>query len=300
MDLSIPDQRNSDPRYRSLLERTEKRKEERERKIRRRSLLIWEIQEQVMDKFLLENYSNDLELNIQNVSVSETSEPPSDLILPLLRYQKEWLAWSLKQEKSLIKGGILADEMGMGKTVQAIALVLAQRELQKPTSDSSLLSSSPSTSQKLPVVKGTLVVCPVVGAMQWFREIERCTAKGSNKTLVYHGANREKCTHKLAEYDFVITTYSTIETDYRPKKSKKNDKNSKPRVEMLDQKTASTDKLRNDGSIDNSVNVGEDVYRRKSVMHSVKWNRIILDEASDTFTDKCIMLLFSPIVILYL
>jgi len=58
--------------------------------------------------------------------MSETAEAPSDLTMPLLRYQKEWLAWGLKQESSVSKGGILADEMGMGKTVQAIALVLAK------------------------------------------------------------------------------------------------------------------------------------------------------------------------------
>lgn len=59
--------------------------------------------------------------------------------------------------------------------------------------------------------------------------------------------------YKLAEYDFVITTYYTIEADYKHKQSKKCSKNSK--------------------------HVDDDVSRRKSVLHSVKWNRIILDEA---------------------
>ncbi|XP_015159086.1 ATP-dependent helicase rhp16-like [Solanum tuberosum] len=256
---------DSDRRYRGMLQRITMRKYERERIQKRRGLILtWEILEQEMDEFLLENYSDDLDLEIHNVSFAETAEAPSDLILPLLRYQKEWLAWSLKQE-TIFKGGILADEMGMGKTVEAIALVLAQCELKKATSGSSILSSSLGTSQELPTVKGTPVVCPLIGEMEWVRKIERCTTKGSNKTLFYHGTNREKCMFKLEEYDFVITTYSTIQADYKPKKTKKN------------------------------CSVGEDVSKRKSVLHSVKWERIILDEASHTFIDSCINFFFSDV-----
>ncbi|KAF3648067.1 hypothetical protein FXO38_18358 [Capsicum annuum] len=141
----------------------------------------------------------------------------------------------------------------MGKTVQAITFVLTQRELQKATSDSSILSSLHSTSQEILAVKGTLVVCPVVGALQWFCEIEHRTKEGSNKTLVYHGSNRENFLYKLSKYDFVITTYSTIEADYRTKKSKKNSKNSKPQVEI------SAKKLNDDGFADKSIRVDEDM-----------------------------------------
>ncbi|KAG5606824.1 hypothetical protein H5410_028316 [Solanum commersonii] len=158
-----------------------------------------------------ENNSLYLDFNSQNEFMTETAEQPSDLIIPLLRYQKEWLAWALKQE-SIARGGILADDMGMGKTVQAIALVLAKRETQLAISHSGLLSPAPYI---LPTVKGTLVICPVVAMIQWINEIDHFTTKGSNTILVYHGANREKNIGRFAEYDFVITTYLTLETEYR-------------------------------------------------------------------------------------
>ena len=50
--------------------------------------------------------------------VTGQMEPPPELLMPLLPYQKEFLAWSVAQERSEIRGGILADEMGMGKTIQ--------------------------------------------------------------------------------------------------------------------------------------------------------------------------------------
>ncbi|XP_015074495.1 ATP-dependent helicase rhp16-like [Solanum pennellii] len=175
-------------------------------------LLIWQKWEEENDRWMEENHTLYLDFNSQNEFMTETAEQPSDLIIPLLRYQKEWLAWALKQEESIVRGGILADDMGMGKTVQAIALVLAKRGIGQAISDSGLLSPAPCI---LPAVKGTLVICPVVAVIQWVNEIERFTTKGSNTIFVYHGANREKNIGRFAEYDFVITTYSTVETEYR-------------------------------------------------------------------------------------
>ena len=34
---------------------------------------------------------------------------------------EEGLAWMMGNEKTAVKGGILADEMGMGKTIQAVS-----------------------------------------------------------------------------------------------------------------------------------------------------------------------------------
>ena len=51
---------------------------------------------------------------------------PAALVTQLLPFQQEGLAWMCAQEgpDSPVAGGVLADEMGMGKTIQAIALML--------------------------------------------------------------------------------------------------------------------------------------------------------------------------------
>ena len=58
----------------------------------------------------------------------QPAEPPRGLVRSLLPFQREGLAWMMGNEKTAVKGGILADEMGMGKTIQAVSLVLKSKE----------------------------------------------------------------------------------------------------------------------------------------------------------------------------
>ena len=51
-------------------------------------------------------------------------EQPSEIVMPLLPYQRQFLAWAVSQERSSVQGGILADEMGMGKTLQVLGHAL--------------------------------------------------------------------------------------------------------------------------------------------------------------------------------
>ena len=57
-------------------------------------------------------------ISVKILQEMEQMEAPPELLMTLLPYQKEFLAWAVKQERGDIKGGILADEMGMGKTIQ--------------------------------------------------------------------------------------------------------------------------------------------------------------------------------------
>ena len=59
-----------------------------------------------------------------------------------------------RQKLPPVFGGILADEMGMGKTLQMIALFLAN-----------------------PLPGPTLVVCPAAALLQWSNEMKRCVTR---------------------------------------------------------------------------------------------------------------------------
>ena len=139
----------------------------------------------------LHKWEASVERQLQN-----KKEAPPGLLMPLLPFQRESLAWMCEQEDSKYKGGILADEMGMGKTIQAISLIMTNRAKQEG------------------VVKSTLVVCPLVAMVQWRGEIERYCAAGSLSLTIYHGPKRVTDPKELLKYDVVLTTYAIVQSEF--------------------------------------------------------------------------------------
>ncbi|KAI3941481.1 hypothetical protein MKW98_022488 [Papaver atlanticum] len=324
-----------------------KRKRQRKRRGRKgevRAPLIWELWEDENDDWIDQIEAKPVDSSCQDEEM-EATEAPSDLLTPLLRYQKEWLAWALKQEQSLNRGGILADEMGMGKTVQAIALILAQRKMAQTG-----FANSPNASTALPEIKTTIVICPVVALTQWENEIHKFTPKGSIKVLKYHDKGRQQYADKFHEYDFVLTTYSIVELEYRnnmpskerciycgklyvhkamknhlkyfcgpnavktakqskqvTKRGKEGSKSfkSKQKLPVLDgssesegstaEKARKKTKKQGDqksapgvsSPVAGQAGVEQDSSTRRSILHLVKWNRIILDEAHFIKERRC-------------
>lgn len=81
--------------------------------------------------------------------------------------------------------------MGLGKTIQALALMVARR----------------STDRKC---KTTLIVAPVALLKQWEREIQTKLKPGPRNqlsTFILHGDKRHTTFERLRGFDVVLTTY---------------------------------------------------------------------------------------------
>jgi len=122
------------------------------------------------------------------------AEQPEQLVTPLLPHQRQGLYWLCDREYGhdfKLRGGILADEMGVGKTMQTIALMCSH------------------------LLKHTLIVCPLAVLDHWKDELEKHSQPGTFRVLIYHGAMVGKCTPEmLAEANVVITTYGTLISDF--------------------------------------------------------------------------------------
>jgi SWI/SNF-related matrix-associated actin-dependent regulator of chromatin subfamily A3 len=99
-------------------------------------------------------------------------------------------------DPSLARGGILADAMGLGKTVEMIGVIAASKAAAAAAGSST---------------RSTLVICPVSVLSVWEEQIAAHVVPGGLTLHVYHGPSRTRDPSVLAGHDVVLTSYSTRE-----------------------------------------------------------------------------------------
>ncbi|NOZ72132.1 MAG: DEAD/DEAH box helicase [Chloroflexi bacterium] len=127
--------------------------------------------------------------------ILEEATQPDSLQGELRPYQRYGYAW-LHEHRHLGLGACLADDMGLGKSVQAIALLLREQEE---------LGQLPAP---------TLLICPTSLLGNWRREIERFAPQ--LRVWIHYGSERlhgKAFANKVRKYDVVLTSYALARRD---------------------------------------------------------------------------------------
>lgn len=100
---------------------------------------------------------------------------------------------------NLGRGALVADSMGLGKTLTMLSLILATKK-DVPSNYS----------------QATLIVVPLSVISNWEQQIEEHCTRGALTTYVYYGASRNIAADELAKHEVVITTYQTVVGEVDP------------------------------------------------------------------------------------
>ncbi len=123
-------------------------------------------------------------------------DQPAGFVGALRDYQREGLGW-LQFLAATGLGGCLADDMGVGKTAQVLALFESRRQLREENQDSR--------------PRPSLVVAPRSVIFNWKQEAARFTPQ--LQILDHTQAERHENLTKIENYDIVLATYGILRRD---------------------------------------------------------------------------------------
>jgi len=139
-----------------------------------------------------------LKKNLESFSKLEETSPGDGFRGKLRGYQKEGLSW-LKLLKTTGIGGILADDMGIGKTVQCLAHL---------SDEYAALKRKGSKTPHRP----SLVILPKSLLFNWREEAARFAP--SLRVLCHNGTERGATASDIMKHDLVLMTYATVRIDF--------------------------------------------------------------------------------------
>ena len=105
------------------------------------------------------------------------------------------------------RGGILADVMGLGKTLAILALTVSSLDKANNFAQSNLFEGKRA-------IRATLLICPKSVVGNWQDQIATHLKDDLLSVYVYHGSNRRSDYDQFAQQDVIITTYQTVGAEF--------------------------------------------------------------------------------------
>ncbi|KAK0867830.1 hypothetical protein LTS02_003994 [Friedmanniomyces endolithicus] len=116
-------------------------------------------------------------------------------------------------EPKPVYGGILADMMGLGKTLSILSLI-AHTKREAETFGQAQPPRSANVERN---AKTTVIICPKSVMSNWQEQIKIHVVNKKLTYYNYHGSNRHQDLDELAKYDIILTTYGTTAEDLKAK-----------------------------------------------------------------------------------